>query len=81
MVVVRDAAHAAYRASEPQVLGVAKTDIPPQRVHYKTGVPIDAMTTDYLLLGGGNIFKILPEIIQRLAKAEAKIAQLEKANG
>ena len=81
MVVVRDAAHAAYRASEPQALGAAKTDIPPQRVHYKANIPIEAMTTDYLLLGGGNIFKILPEIIQRLAKAEAKIAQLEKANG
>ena len=81
MAVVRDAAHAAYRASEPQALGVAKTDIPPQRVHYKAGIPIDTMTTDYLLLGGGNIFKILPEVIQRLVKAEAKIAKLEKVDG
>ena len=81
MVVVRDAAHATYRASEPQALGAAKADIPPQRVFYKADIPIEAMTTDYLLLGNGNIFKILPEIIQRLAKAEAKFAQLEKANG
>jgi len=81
MVVVRDSAHAAYRASEPQALGASKTGIPAQRVRYKASIPIEAMTTDYLLLGGANIFKILPEIIQRLAKAEARIAELEQANG
>lgn len=67
----------AYKDTEPDHLQQYSGEIPEQTIFYPPHVPMDELTHDQLFLGGSNLFKILPELIQRVRRLESDLQELK----
>ena len=90
----RDAAHQRYLDSEPNQLGAAETEIPPQTVYFKNydldaADSLEGLTEEHIWLRGVSIPRILITMIRqlnhrneklhmRLSKVEQQLAELKR---
>jgi hypothetical protein len=70
-------AYRRYKADGPQFLGDSSVDLKPQKIFYDPNVPLEELTEAHLWIGGSSTPRTILKLIERLLKAEAKIAELE----
>ena len=70
-------AYLRYKADGPQFLGDSSVDLKPQKIFYNQNVELEELTEAHLWIGGSSTPRTIIKLIERLLKAEAKIAELE----